>query len=323
MHTRPLGRTGLDVSVIGLGTWALAAQIYGDVSASDAHATVRAALDGGVTVFDTAPLYGSPAEEGISEVALGRALGADRDRVLVFSKFGRSSVRADTAFSAAGARASVEGSLRRLGRSHLDLLFFHSPFGAADIHDDVWDELGRLRDEGKVRFVGHSISKFADTAPMARRWADERRIDVVQVVLSLMNREAAPLIEDLAGQGVGIVAREVLANGFLSGAVTADTVFPVGTLNARYDRAEVAARADYADALTATLTGEAAGTGLSTLPEAAVRWALDAPGVTMALSGASSPAQLASALAAASAPPLPADRIARVAAMHARDFEAA
>jgi hypothetical protein len=71
------------------------------------------------------------------------------------------------------------------------------------------------------------------------------RIDAIQVVYSLMNREAARLIADLAGQGVVIVARECLANGFLSGTITADTVFPEGTLNARYPREEVAQRAAY------------------------------------------------------------------------------
>ncbi len=322
MHTRPLGRTGLDVSIIGLGTWALAAQVYGDVSPEAARATVRAALDGGVTVFDTAPLYGSPETDGIAETALGEALGADRDRVVVMSKFGRYATDgAAPNFHAARARESVEGSLRRLGRGHLDVLFFHSPFGAADIHDDVWDELGRLRDEGKVRVIGHSISKFAETQSMARTWAAERRIGAVQVVYSLMNREATALIADLAAEGVGVVAREVLANGFLSGAVTADTVFAPGTLNARYDRAAVADRAAAAAAYAAALLGPAADP--ASLPEAAFRWVLDDRGVSLALSGAASPAQLAAALAAAAAPSFSSVAHARAAATHARDFEAA
>jgi aryl-alcohol dehydrogenase-like predicted oxidoreductase len=320
MHTRTLGRTGLDCTEIGLGTWALAAQIYGDVPASDAHRTVRAALDAGINVFDTAPLYGDATRNGIAETRLGEALGADRDRVLVFSKFGRYSTDgAAPNFHAARARESVEGSLRRLGRDHLDLAFFHSPFGAHDIHDDVWAELDRLKTEGKIRFVGHSISMFQDTEGMARQWAEERRIDAVQVVYSLMNREAAALIADLAAQGVGIVARECLANGFLSGTITADTVFPEGTLNARYDRPEVAARAVYADALTALLVrGD-----VKTLPQAAFRWVLDDPGVTLALSGARNEAELADAIAAAHAAPYTTAERARATALHTRDFQAA
>ena len=328
MEHRILGRTGLSCSVVGLGTWALAAQIYGDVSATDAHRTVRAALDAGVNVFDTAPLYGDATRNGIAEQRLGEALGTDGSDALVFSKFGRYSTDgAAPHFHAARARESVEGSLQRLGRDRLDVLFFHSPFGAHDIHDDVWEELGRLKDEGKVGFVGHSISKFADTEAMARRWAEERRIDVVQVVYSLMNREAAGLITDLSAADIGIVAREVLANGFLSGTVTADTVFPSGSLNARYPRDEIAERAAYADALAGALVrGNPSGereANVPTLPAAAFRWVLDAPEVTLALSGATSPAQLADALAAAHAAPFTADEHATARRLHLRDFDAA
>ena len=328
MEHRLLGRTGLSCSVVGLGTWALAAQIYGDVSATDAHRTVRAALDAGVNVFDTSPLYGDATRNGIAEERLGAALADGGADALVFSKFGRYATDgAAPNFHAARARESVEGSLQRLGRDRLDVLFFHSPFGAHDIHDDVWDELGRLKDEGKVGFVGHSISRFADTEAMARRWAEERRIDVVQVVYSLMNREAAGLIADLSAAGVGVVAREVLANGFLSGTVTPGTVFPPGSLNARYARDEIAERAAYADALAGALVRGTPGgereANVPNLPAAAFRWVLDDPGVALALSGATSPAQLADALAAARAAPFTAAEHAASRRLHPRDFEAA
>lgn len=320
MTQRPLGRTGLHVSEVGLGTWAFASQIYGDVSASAADATVRAALDAGVTVFDTAPLYGSPERDGIAETILGRALGADRERVLISTKFGRYATDgAAPHFHARRARESVEGSLRRLGTDRLDLLFFHSPFGPDDVHDDVWAELAALRDEGKVRVVGHSVSRFADTEAMARRWAAERRIGVVQVVYSLMNREAAGLVADLGADGVGVVAREALANGFLSGTVTPATVFAPGHLNARYPPDEIAARARYADALAGLLVRD----DVRSLPQAAFRWVLDDPHVSLVLSGATTPAQLADAVAAAAARPYADDERARADALHVRDYPAA
>jgi aryl-alcohol dehydrogenase-like predicted oxidoreductase len=319
MNTRPLGTTGLHTSEVGLGTWAFASQIYGAVPEADALATIHAALDAGVSFFDTAPLYGDDARNGIAEEILGRALGADREDVLISTKFGRYSTDgAAPNFHAARARESVEGSLRRLDTDRLDVLFFHSPFGAADIHDDVWEELDRLRDEGKVRVVGHSISMFADTEGMARAWAAERRIGAVQVVYSLMNREGAALIADLAAQGVGVVARESLANGFLSGAVTRDTVFEAGHLNARYPPEEIAARVAYAEALGFLVRGDVA-----TLPQAAFRWVLDDPGVSLVLSGASTPAQLLDGVAAADARPYTAEEHARAAALHTRDFQAA
>jgi aryl-alcohol dehydrogenase-like predicted oxidoreductase len=333
MRYRPLGTTGLEVSEIGLGTWAFASQIYGSVERSEAEATVRAALDGGVTLFDTAPLYGDDERDGIAETILGEALGAKRERVLIASKFGRYSTDgAAPNFHAQRARESVEGSLERLGTDRLDVLFFHSPFGAGDIRDDVWDELGRLQDEGKVRVIGHSISMFEQTEHMAREWADERRIGAVQVVYSLMNRQAASLIGDMAEAGVGVFAREVLANGFLVGGITAETTFPEGHLNARYSREEVAERAGYVAALHDLLvSGGAGGSGAGkseaygprTLPQAAYRWVLDDPAVSLALSGASTPAHLADALSASALPSFSAELHERLRALHPRDFQAA
>lgn len=322
MKYRNLGATGLTVSEVGLGTWAFASQIYGDVSERSALDTIAAALDHGITFFDTSPLYGTPTEDGVAEVILGRGLGARRAEVVVSSKFGRyARAGTEAKFSAARARESVEGSLRRLGTDHLDVLFFHSPFGADDIRDDVWEELDKLRVEGKVRAIGHSISKFAHTEGMARVWAAERRIDVIQVVYSLMNRESSKLIADLAsggGAAIGVVARESLANGFLSGAVTRETQFAENNINARYPAEEIAERIDYLESIAFLVRGD-----VGTMPQAATRWVLDNPGVSTVLSGAKNPAELRDWVDGAAAAPYTAEEHARAAAVHRRDFQAA
>jgi aryl-alcohol dehydrogenase-like predicted oxidoreductase len=319
MNYRTLGRTGLRCSEVGLGTWAFASQIYGDVPQQAALDTIRTALDLGINLFDTAPLYGDSERDGISEEILGQGLGADRDRVLISTKFGRYATEdAAPHFHARRARASVEGSLRRLGTDHVDVLFFHSPFSPDEIHDDVWAELDRLKQEGKVRFIGHSISMFEDTEQMARTWAAERKIDVVQVVYSLMNRQAADLIADLGTQGIGIVARESLANGFLSGSITRDTVFEDGHLNARYGRDEIEARVDYIEQLDFLVREP-----IETLPQAAFRWVLDNPHVSLVLSGASNPEEVWDSAAASDRPGYTEDERARAEALHTRDFQAA
>lgn len=319
MNERTLGRTGLRVSEIGLGTWAFASAAYGDVAESDAHATVRAALDAGIAAFDTAPLYGAGGRDGIAEEVLGRALGADRDRVLLLTKFGRNPRDGcRPAFHAERARTSIDQSLRRLKTDRIDVLFFHSPFSPDEIHDDIWAALAEAKAAGKIRFVGHSISMFAQTEAMARTWAAERKIDVVQTVYSLLNRESERLIADLAGQGIGVVARETLANGWLCGAFTQETVFPKNNLNSRYTRAEIAERVDYVDRLRFLVRGE-----VRSLPQAALRWALDNPGVSLVLTGAKSPAELADAVAASAASPFAADERERARALHAKDFAAA
>lgn len=320
MNYRKLGNTSLEVSEIGMGTWVLASQIYGEVPESDALRAIDLALEAGITVFDTAPLYGDKNTDGIAETILGKGLAGRRNDVLIASKFGRySSDGAAPHFHAQRARESVEGSLKRLGTDHLDILFFHSPFSPADIHDDVWEELGKLKDEGKIRVVGHSISMFWDTEQMAREWASERKIEAIQVVLSLMNRESTQLIHDLGAQGIGIFARESMANGFLSGKITKDYEFPKGTLNARYSPEEIAARVDYADELTRLLVRD----DIHSLPQAATRWVLDQPHISLVLSGAKNEAELQDWIHASQAKPYSEAELAETKRIHIRDFQAA
>ncbi len=319
MERRPLGEAGLEVTAVGLGTWAFASQIYGDVPRENANNTIAAALDAGINFFDTAPLYGTDTVDGVAETILGEGLGTRRNDVFISSKFGRySSDGAAPNFHASRARESVEGSLKRLGRDHIDVLFFHSPFGPSDIHDDVWEELDRLRGEGKVRIIGHSISMFEDTEGMARAWARERRISVVQVVYSLMNRQSERLISELAADGIGVVARESLANGFLSGTVTEATVFESNNINARYPAEEIRERIKYISELDFLVRSD-----VQTLPQAATRWVLDNPNVSVILSGAKNPDELADWVAGARARPYAEDELRRAAEIHTRDFQAA
>ncbi len=320
MNYRTLGRTGLKVSEIGLGTWALGSSTYGDVE-KDASATlIRGAIDKGINFFDTAPLYGTAETDGVSETILGEGLGSHRGQVIISTKFGRTSSNAVPGrFHAAEARESCEASLKRIGVDALDVFFFHSPFTPQEIQDDVWAELASLKDEGKVRFIGHSVSMFEQTAPMSAEWMKEGLVDVVQVVLSPFNREARSLIEAAIACDCGVVARECLANGFLSGAIRDDTVFPAGSLNSRYSREEIAERVAYANQLsTAMLSDE-----VKTLVQATYRWVLDQPGVSLALSGAKDFGELEDSLKASECSSFSEGILASVEEMHDKDFAAA
>jgi aryl-alcohol dehydrogenase-like predicted oxidoreductase len=318
MNYRTLGRTGIKVSEIGFGTWALGSPVYGDVTAADGTDAVRAALDAGITFFDTAPLYGTKEQDGIAESVLGRGLGTDRDQVTIATKFGRYPTKGhlNTYFNAEGVTKSVEDSLRRLGTDRLDVLFFHSPFGPDQIEDSVWQALEDLKTSGKVRRVGHSISLFDDTQAMAREWAASGRIDVVQVVYSLMNREAEGLIGDLAAQGVGIVARESLANGFLSGAFTHETTFGEGTINARYSREEIIERVDVANAYKELLVSDE----VSSLAQAALRWVLDNPQVGLVLSGSRHRSEILDSAGASDLAAFSEAQLAAARELHTKDY---
>jgi len=321
MKYRPLGRTGLQVSEVGLGTWAFGSPVYGSVGTDDATRAIRGALDAGINFFDTAPLYGTKEADGVAEQILGQALGAERDRVCLATKFGRYPTKGhlNTFFNAAGVTQSVEDSLRRLGTDRIDVLFFHSPFGPEQIENDVWAALAQLRRSGKVRFVGLSVSLFAQTREMGRAWAQGGRIDVVQIVYSLMNRETEAFITELGQDGIGVVARESLANGFLGGTFTKDTVFPPGSLNARYSREEISERVATADRYRDLLVrGE-----IKSLAAAALRWVLEHPQVSLVLAGSRKLEEILDCAAAAEATSYTAAELAQARRLHVKDFSPA
>lgn len=320
MRFRELCSGGPKVSEIGLGTWALGSPVYGSVEASAAERTVGTALESGINFFDTAPLYGTKDEDGVAETILGKALGSKLEDVLISTKFGRTARAVMPGrFTAEEVAESCEASLKRLGRGHIDVLFFHSPFKPEEISEDVWEALERLKGSGKIRYVGHSVSMYSDTSEMCADWIRKGLIDVVQVVLSPFNREARPLIETARDNGCGVIARECLANGFLSGAIKDDTVFPEGSLNARYSREEIVERVSYANRLSQLFGTE----GVSDLVQATYRWCLDQSGVSVALSGAKNDCELGGPVRASELTPFSEALLAACEEIHTEDFGAA
>lgn len=320
MKYRTLGRTKLEVSEIGLGTWAFGNNVYGGVAEKDGVATIHEAIDLGVNLFDTAPQYGTAEQDGVAEIVLGKALKGRRDKVHISTKFGRNPTikKGASQFYKKRIIDSVEESLKRLQTDYIDVLFFHSPFSPEEIQDDVWEGIEQVKKAGKVRFIGHSISMFPQTEGMAREWAAAGKIDVVQVVLSMMNREAQALVEELKKYPIGVVARECLANGFLSGSITRDTVFKEGTLNARYTREEIAERVQQVEDFGFLIRKD-----IQNMPQAALRGVLDQVGVSTVLSGAKNIFELKGAVSASNAMPFTAAELSQAKALLKKDFEAA
>ena len=320
MKYRPLGRTGVKVSEIGLGTWAFGNNVYGGVPEADGIKTIHAAIDNGITLFDTAPQYGTKTQDGVAEIVLGKAIKGKRDKLLVQSKFGRNLTIENGApqFYKRRIVDSVEESLKRLQTDHLDVLFFHSPFYEGEIHDDVWEGAEKVVKDGKVRFIGHSISEFPTTQHLARKWASEDKIDVIQVVISLMNRESEHLIEDLIEYPIGIVARECLSNGFLAGVYDYDTQFKDGTLNSRYSREEMKERIDQVKSFEFLKRGT-----IDHMAIAALRWVLDQKGISTVLSGAKNINEMLGAVAASNAEPYSHQELKKAKDLLKRNFEAA
>lgn len=215
---RPLGATGLTVTTLGLGTAPLATGFWGN-DHDTAVATARHALEAGVGLFDTAPLYGL----GESEVRLGEALAQRGDReVVVATKVGRTLVDAEGGrnvvfdFSADAVRRQLDASLQRLGVDRVDIVHVHDP---EDHLEQAIAEcvpvLAAWRDEGVIR----AVSVGTNVCDTAARFVREADVDVVMVAgrLTLLDGTAeAGLIEQLEARGIPLLAAGVFNSGLLA-----------------------------------------------------------------------------------------------------------
>jgi 1-deoxyxylulose-5-phosphate synthase len=212
MRYRPLGRTGLTVSEIGFGCasyWGLPRFDEGE-----AVRLVHRAMDLGVTLFDTAPGY----SRGEAEPRLGRALkGRDPDRLVVATKVGTFHAgggRTGRDFSPAAITASVEASLGRLGLERLGLVQLHGP-AAAELNDDLFEALERLRQRGLVAAFGANSFDPAVIAAII----SAPGLDMVMLDYNVLRPERGALIEAAAAQGKGVLAGMPLAMGHVEGQI--------------------------------------------------------------------------------------------------------
>ena len=227
--TRRLGRSGLSVSALGMGCWAIGGPFWdgdqprgwGEVDDAESERAIGRALDLGVTFFDTADTYGT----GHSERVLGQALGGRRDEVVIATKWGNTfdeATRQKTGSdgSPGYVRAAVEASLRRLGTDRIDLYQLHIgdlPIPRAEVL------LGTLEDlvtEGKIRWYGWST----DAPERAEAWGkDGVHCTAVQHSLSVFENNAAAMLDVCDRYDLGSINRAPLAMGLLTGKFTADS----------------------------------------------------------------------------------------------------
>ncbi|WP_454043364.1 aldo/keto reductase [Cellulosimicrobium sp. Marseille-Q8652] len=219
---RRLGRSGLAVSAVGLGCNNFGRAKTATETLDGTRAVVDAALESGVTFFDTADTYG--ARPGLSEELLGQALGGRRDDVVVATKFGMSMRgAAGEDFDARGSRRyvvrAVEGSLRRLGTDRIDLYQFHTPDPLTPI-DETLSALDDLVRAGKVLYVGHSNRagwQIAE-AELTARAAGTVRFVSAQNQYNLVDRAAElEVLPAAQAYGLGVLPYFPLANGLLTG----------------------------------------------------------------------------------------------------------
>jgi aryl-alcohol dehydrogenase-like predicted oxidoreductase len=288
MTYRPLGTSGLMVSTVGLGTNAFGSRI----DEQQTRAVVHAALDAGITFFDTSDTYGA----GASEELLGRALGDRRDDVVVATKFGMDMHGANGPDWGARAsrryvRRAVEASLRRLGTTYIDLYQLHQPDLVTPVSETL-EALTELVQEGKVRYVG--CSNFAAWQVVDAHWTARtsglRPFVSAQNEYSLYNRSAEEeLVPALQHVGMSLIAYFPLAYGLLTGKYRRGQEAPQGSRLAAENQAHRLSGADW-DRVEA-LHAFAEERGLSLL-DVAIGGLAAQPAVGSVIAGATRPEQV-------------------------------
>ncbi|MCO7202374.1 aldo/keto reductase [Microbacterium sp. CnD16-F] len=290
MQQRPLASTGRSVSAIGLGTWQLGAD-WGDVSEADALDVLAVSVEAGVTLFDTADVYG----DGRSETLIGRFLASHPGHgVTVATKMGRRLAQEPENYTPENFRAWTDRSRRNLGVDTLDLVQLHCPPSAVIDADETYDALDALVDSGAIAAYGVSV----ETCAQALSAISRPGVTNVQIIFNPFRLK--PLDEVLPAAeaaGVAIFARVPLASGLLSGRYTASTSFAASdhrTFNRHgeaFDRGETFSGVDFETGLVAVDELSAALPDGVSLPAASLAWIASRPGVTSVIPGARTTAQ--------------------------------
>lgn len=263
MRKRPLGKTGLVVSELAIGTWGLGGEAYGPVDEADAERVLRRALDIGLSLVDTSDAYGG----GKMERLCGKIL-ADHPDLVVVTKGGvdRTTDPARKTFDPGYLRGAVERSLKRLGTEAIPVYLMQSPTPDAIFAGEAVEALLALKREGKIRHWGVSAGD-EDVA----RAAIDKGAEVVELPYNLMHPiDLHRLAGDVMVGGCGILARSVLAYGLLAGSWAKDREFPEGDhRNERWTRMELEHRVGQLDAVRFLVKND-----VHTLRAAAVRFVL-------------------------------------------------
>lgn len=324
MESRTLGRTGRDVSVIGLGTWQLGAD-WGEVTEADATAVLEASVEAGVTLFDTADVYG----DGRSEQVIGR-FAAGRDDLTVATKMGRRMEQVPANYVLENFRAWTDRSRRNLGVDALDLVQLHCPPSATIDDDATYDALDTLVSEGVIAAYGVSV----ETVDQALSAIARPHVASIQIILNAFRLKPLDAVLPAAREaGVGIIARVPLASGLLSGKYDESTTFAADdhrTYNrdgSAFDVGETFSGVDYEAGVAAarefTALVREHGPAGATPAQVALAWVAQLDGVSTVIPGARNVEQARANAAAGSLPALAPELLAGVDRLYDTYFRAA
>jgi aryl-alcohol dehydrogenase-like predicted oxidoreductase len=298
IEKRILGKSGIEVTKIGLGLWAVGGSEWGEVEDRDTLDVISAALDMGITFFDTADVYGC----GHSEELLGQAMQGRRDKFIVATKIGWLGFDGEKATSAYDTVekliAGVETNLQRLGTDYVDIIQSHIDF--RDPTMEVFVEgFQKLQAQGKVRAYGVSTSDFV----YLQAFNADNQASTLQIDYSILNRTPeAKIFPYTIENDLGVLVRGPLAMGILTGKFNQEATFGEGDFRQRWIENEDEYQVflndlDKVEKLKALTDGR-------TLIQLAIQFVMAHPAVTVAIPGAKRVSQLEENVKAALMPPL-------------------
>ena len=313
MKYRTLGKTGLKVSEVGFGAWAIGGNNYGNsygpTDDKVSLAAVEKAFELGCNFYETADVYG----HGHSEELLGQALKEHRDDVILATKVGGDFYHDPPRmnFNPEYLEFASAKSCERLQTDHLDLYQLHNPPAQLLKSRKIFDGLDKLKDSGRIRHYGISIHDPQEGL-LAMRYGQPAAI---QVVFNLLRQEAKNQLFQVArDQNVAIIAREPLANGFLAGKFTIDSTFPSGDIRRNFPSNYLSGliRASQQLRLLESKT--------RTLAQASIRFVLDHKDVSTVIPGAKTPQQTEEDIRSSELPSLTGEELLRIKLLREQGF---
>jgi aryl-alcohol dehydrogenase-like predicted oxidoreductase len=322
MQCRALGRTGMHVSTIGFGAWAIGGS-WGAVDDAESMRALHAAVDAGVNFIDTADVYGDGRSERLVAQLRRERPGAP---LYVATKAGRRlPFQTPEGYTRENLIAWVDRSLSNLRVDAIDLLQLHCPPTPVLANDSVYGVLDDLKQAGKVRHYGVSVERVDEALEAIRHPA----VETVQIIFNMFRLKPADgFFSAAAAAGVGILARVPLASGLLTGKLTAASSFAPDDHRAfnrngeAFDKGETFSGVPYDVGLEAVEELKRLVPGGVTLAQFALRWILMFDAVTCAIPGARTPEQARANAVAADLPPLDEQTMAAVRSIYDRDIRA-
>ena len=293
MHFRILGRTGLRISVIGIGTWQFGGEWGRDFSQAEADAILDAAAECGINFIDTAECYG----DHLSERLIGDYLARhDRSRWVVATKFGHrfhGFMNRTDDFSAGAMRQQLEDSLRALRVEAIDLYQFHSGSDEEFRNAELWSALSELKRAGKIRHLGVSI--LGKGSELQAREAARFGAEALQVIYNRLDRRPEQIVFPHAQRDqLGILARVPLASGFLTGKYRPGATFGSTDVRATFAPDRLQSQLEEVERLRKTEVPEGV-----PMAQWALAWCLKNPLVSTVIPGCKDPGQAKANAAAA------------------------